>query len=122
MTECRNPECVERDQIAANQMAAMVREINRLQERVKEQDAELAQCRGPRQDWDDAHDLLDAAGVAPGDHLRRRIEAALAVWEPIGRLSAQSCHDLRFLFNTPEEAIEAIRAHRATYVKQEVKP
>lgn len=47
MTECRNPECIERDQIAATRMAEMIREINRLQEKVKEQDAELAQCRGP---------------------------------------------------------------------------
>lgn len=77
-----------------------------------------------RSDWERAHKLLDKAGVLTtpkdevGAHLVTRIEALLALWEPIGRLSAQSCHDLRFLCNVPEEAIEAIKAHRAAFRPQ----
>lgn len=72
-------------------------------------------------DWERAHELLDAAGVltasggAMGAHLIDRIQALISVWDPVGRLSATSCHDLRFLCNTPEEAIEAIKAHRAAF-------
>jgi len=75
--------------------------------------------RAIESDWERAHELLDKAGVltAPtgqiGEHLIDRIEALLKVWEAIGKLSASSCHDLRFLCNVPEEAIEAIKAHRA---------
>lgn len=74
-----------------------------------------------RSDWELAHSLLDKAGVLTvpegqtNARLVERIEALLQVWEPIGRLSAVSCYDLRFLCNTPEEAIEAIKAHRAVY-------
>ena len=77
--------------------------------------------RAIQSDWERAHELLDKHGVMtmPGNdmgvHLITRIEALLKVWEPIGRLSASSCHDLRFLCNTPEEAIEAIKAHREAY-------
>lgn len=77
-----------------------------------------------RSDWERAHDLLDKAGVLTvpehqmGRHLIERLEAVLAVWEPIGRLSARTCHDLRFICNTPEEATEAIAAHRAAYRSQ----
>ena len=75
-------------------------------------------------DWERAHDLLNKAGVRTtpkgemGFHLIERMEALVAVWEPIGKLSAASCHDLRFLCNTPKEVVEAIKAHRAAFRPQ----
>jgi hypothetical protein len=74
--------------------------------------------RAIRSDWERSHEILDAAGVLPGtaacgEHLITRLKAALAVWEPIGRLSAQLCHDLKFVCNTAPEVVEAVAAHRA---------
>lgn len=78
-------------------------------------------ARATQSDWEQAHELLDKAGVLTtpkgevGTHLIDRIKAVLAVWEPIGRLSGQVCHDLRFLCNNSEETIEAIEAHRKAF-------
>lgn len=80
--------------------------------------AELEDHALSHSDWERAHDLLDQHGVklgtpTAGVHLIERLQAVLAVWDSIGRLSANSCHDLRFLCNVPREAIDAIAAHRA---------
>ena len=52
-----------------------------------------------------------------GVHLIERLEAVLKVWDAVGEMSAASCHDLRFLCNTSEGQIEAIRAHRSTFTQ-----
>lgn len=72
-------------------------------------------------DWERAHELLDQHGVMNaqpgqiGTHLIERLEAVLKVWDAIGELSARSCHDLRFMCNTPEEAVKAIQSHREAH-------
>jgi hypothetical protein len=82
---------------------------------------EMIDLKAYRSDWQRAHELLDRAGVLTakphemGVHLLDRLAALRSVWEPIGRLSAASCHDLRFLCNTPNECIEAIAAHRKAF-------
>lgn len=76
---------------------------------------------GIRSDWERAHELLDGAGILStpkgemGVHLIDRLKAVLAVVEPIGRLSAGCCHNLKFLCNVAPETVEAIAAHRAAY-------
>ena len=78
-------------------------------------------CEHVRSYWERAHELLNKHGVLTtpesemGVHLIDRLEAVLKVWDAIGELSAHSCHDLRFLCNTPEEAINAIRAYREAH-------
>ena len=82
---------------------------------------QLRDARATRSDWERAHELLDAAGVlttpkgAMGVHLIDRLEAVLAVWRGVGQMSGASCHDLRFLCNTSEGQVEAIKAHRAAF-------
>lgn len=83
--------------------------------------AELDDLRLSHSDWERAHEMLDQHGVMTsgpremGVHLIDRLAGALTVWDAIGKLSAASCHDLRFLCNVPQEVIQAIAAHRANF-------
>lgn len=92
------------------------------------QTPEVLASRAVRSDWERAHDLLDEAGVLTnkesrvGAHLIDRIRALLLVWGPIGELSARSCHDPRFICNTPKEAIAAIQVYRQSFCPEAATP
>jgi hypothetical protein len=77
-------------------------------------------ARATLSDWEDAHELLDAAGVLTtphgqtGVHLIDRLKAVLAVWDAVGSLSGQRAQNLDYVCEDADTKA-AIAAHRAAY-------